>query len=591
MNQLTVSTYNKDPFTDGIVYYKPISFNECEIIPHPNGTPYNIPNTSSLNKEIVTNAQGDNFTIVGIAKFAFKNAQFPSNGNTSMPQNIRYVADSAFQSVKSGGSETRGSIRLYGDKLEYISSTAFIGNRIRGSILTSNGDPERFNQVEHSCYNVNSVSGNMFLLAEKGIKIIAFPYQYPLGNSEGWSPANRIVINSAIKEIGAYAMANIISYKTVTMSSVELIDTAAFMNSGVITLNLGSAIASIGPDAFTGATSISTINISAATPPEVASDFEPNVYENATLNLNGNAATNKLAYMAHPIWGKFFKGSTLKATLTNATNGEARKVTDNLTVAMVDATEKVLYLADDNGAAAQSAEDGWIDFVGVHLGMPYTNYSHNNWIAVKVDDTEGFATGMTVENLVGTFNTATTSINAAAVQKGEETVTFTPNLYTVANFGGQVQTTMSENTYFFMQPAVNEVATVTWAEYAGNGFFKVPENASYFAGQLKVDMNGATGMEPSIGTVYTLDGALVPDVPAGTSDMPQRATDLVMKNALVYQDQSIITGLNDLPYSGKVAGIKYYNLAGMASDRPFDGVNIVVTTYTDGTQSTSKVMK
>ena len=35
----------------------------------------------------------------------------------------------------------------------------------------------------------------------------------------------------------------------------------------------------------------------------------------------------------------------------------------------------------------------------------------------------------------------------------------------------------------------------------------------------------------------------------------------------------------------------YYNLAGMASSHPFDGVNIVITRYTDGTQTATKVFK
>ena len=38
-------------------------------------------------------------------------------------------------------------------------------------------------------------------------------------------------------------------------------------------------------------------------------------------------------------------------------------------------------------------------------------------------------------------------------------------------------------------------------------------------------------------------------------------------------------------------GVKYVNVAGMESNTPFDGVNIVVTTYTDGTHSAVKVIK
>jgi len=41
----------------------------------------------------------------------------------------------------------------------------------------------------------------------------------------------------------------------------------------------------------------------------------------------------------------------------------------------------------------------------------------------------------------------------------------------------------------------------------------------------------------------------------------------------------------------QVAGVKYVNMSGVISDKPFDGVNVVVTTYTDGTTATAKVMK
>ncbi len=39
-----------------------------------------------------------------------------------------------------------------------------------------------------------------------------------------------------------------------------------------------------------------------------------------------------------------------------------------------------------------------------------------------------------------------------------------------------------------------------------------------------------------------------------------------------------------------VKSVKYVNVAGIVSDRPFQGVNIVVTEYTDGTSTTSKVI-
>lgn len=51
------------------------------------------------------------------------------------------------------------------------------------------------------------------------------------------------------------------------------------------------------------------------------------------------------------------------------------------------------------------------------------------------------------------------------------------------------------------------------------------------------------------------------------------------------------TGLSNLNAGKQVAGVKFYNVAGQASDRAFSGVNIMVVTYTDGTTSTAKVVK
>ena len=48
----------------------------------------------------------------------------------------------------------------------------------------------------------------------------------------------------------------------------------------------------------------------------------------------------------------------------------------------------------------------------------------------------------------------------------------------------------------------------------------------------------------------------------------------------------------DLPVVDKqVLSHTYYNLAGVSSSKPFDGVNIVITNYSDGTHSATKVIK
>ena len=53
----------------------------------------------------------------------------------------------------------------------------------------------------------------------------------------------------------------------------------------------------------------------------------------------------------------------------------------------------------------------------------------------------------------------------------------------------------------------------------------------------------------------------------------------------------IQTGINELINGKQVVDVQYVNTLGMQSSEPFDGVNIVITRYSDGSTSTSKVVK
>ena len=65
----------------------------------------------------------------------------------------------------------------------------------------------------------------------------------------------------------------------------------------------------------------------------------------------------------------------------------------------------------------------------------------------------------------------------------------------------------------------------------------------------------------------------------------------VTHNIVLNNDPDHATGVEDVNAEKTVAGVVYYNLLGAASDRPFEGVNVVVTTYTDGTKSSKKIIK
>ena len=54
---------------------------------------------------------------------------------------------------------------------------------------------------------------------------------------------------------------------------------------------------------------------------------------------------------------------------------------------------------------------------------------------------------------------------------------------------------------------------------------------------------------------------------------------------------SIPTAINGITTGAQVESVRYYNVAGIESEKPFAGMNIVVTRYSDGTTTTAKVVK
>ena len=53
----------------------------------------------------------------------------------------------------------------------------------------------------------------------------------------------------------------------------------------------------------------------------------------------------------------------------------------------------------------------------------------------------------------------------------------------------------------------------------------------------------------------------------------------------------VITAVNEVKTDGKVVSVTYCDLAGRMSQKPFAGVNIIVTRYSDGTVKTTKAIK
>ena len=56
-------------------------------------------------------------------------------------------------------------------------------------------------------------------------------------------------------------------------------------------------------------------------------------------------------------------------------------------------------------------------------------------------------------------------------------------------------------------------------------------------------------------------------------------------------DKWVPTAVNDVDAAAQPVDVTYYNTLGVAAREPFEGINIVVTRYSDGTTTTRKVMK
>lgn len=203
-----------------------------------------------------------------------------------------------------------------------------------------------------------------------------------------------------------------------------------------------------------------------------------------------------------------------------------------------------------------------------------------------------------------------------------------PNVFTTANFVGTQDCEepvadsghTERNTYFFVTPKPQEYAKITWAVYAGNDKFYVPDYGSYalvdghyeFMNQGNLDGYFPVKWDlmqqvPNITKgeaywFYAIIRLADENNPAIAGDGPTRTNGEVPYKPyagtvpyIVYPTNisasSIITAVNDVNTVKTVKQVRYYNLAGVESSEPFDGVNVVVTTYTDGTRTAVKVVK
>ena len=85
---------------------------------------------------------------------------------------------------------------------------------------------------------------------------------------------------------------------------------------------------------------------------------------------------------------------------------------------------------------------------------------------------------------------------------------------------------------------------------------------------------------------FALTGDQITSITVKTTSTPRVN---VKSIEVFYEDEA--TAVEDVAASKEVASVKYYNLAGVESETEFNGINVKVTTYADGTKKAIKVIK
>ena len=310
--------------------------------------------------------------------------------------------------------------------------------------------------------------------------------------------------------------------------------------------------------------------------------------------------------------------TTLANLAVNGAEGTAYQVNDEMVVAKkFQAGNKNYIVVKDAAQAVRNLSAPTADDKSFNInGNKQEVYAQNNWMLVSlpVELYNQVNEKSTVTSITGSltekFNVA---MEATKVVFENVTTDFAPNTYCPINFMGESSVKGNNSaytsSYYFATPKANEYANVVWAVYNSNdGAFYLPSNngsinVQGFKAAFNVDYSLNSVDNPTLtdGEVYSFE-ALVKEVAVPTTDAksaPRKtaydSTVAPSTKFVVYpldlDDNKVATGVNDVNSAKEVKGVSYFNMMGVESAQPFDGVNIMVTTYTDGTSSAAKVLR
>lgn len=320
----------------------------------------------------------------------------------------------------------------------------------------------------------------------------------------------------------------------------------------------------------------------------------------------------------------------------SGTQGKSYTVADDLQVVWVNTSKSLAWARDldDNIDAVTIPTLGVNEHDYMRMaGQQTTPWQQNNWVMLDFSqaNTNEFAKlgaviaetpkhmiikGGTLSGVYSDNRNYTITVSGNAKLSVEEPeANYVPNVYCAANYGADAEGWQQEmaggmgRSYWFMTPKVMEVATHTWSVWNGDGFYVAARdmathsNEAGLVGAYSVDMsyNNSVTFAPTAGEAYKFLGVvMLKDEPQQSAGQPRHVAvqDGSTPNTkyvvgpldLTGSKEQIVTAVSQLTAGREVVSVTYCDVAGRMSAKPFEGVNIVVTRYSDGTVTTGKAV-
>ncbi|MBQ3363599.1 MAG: hypothetical protein IJG42_06610 [Muribaculaceae bacterium] len=132
-----------------------------------------------------------------------------------------------------------------------------------------------------------------------------------------------------------------------------------------------------------------------------------------------------------------------------------------------------------------------------------------------------------------------------------------------------------------------------WDEPTDGFEFQKTKSDTWADNMIFAALDNISDLQVFVRYYYLVDGDNSTIIDPSNLRAPKRGDGSGMGAESPGSSPGISTGIIEKWYDlnhGEIVSVTYYNAQGMKSNKPFDGINIIVTRYSDGTSSTTKVM-